>query len=118
MSVVPGGDDWIQDTERELAQAGIRRKEATGLYAIFQLLFFLVMVGGMLWLQRGNPISGKFGGLIAAFLLGWLLPKQVLHRLVKRYRKKLQDALPDTVDLLGIVLRDRSCVRSGHAARK
>ena len=28
----------------------------------------------------------------------------VLQRLVKRYRRKLQDALPDTVDLLGIVL--------------
>ena len=37
-------------------------------------------------------------------LLGFLLPKQVLHRLVKRYRGKLQEALPDTVDLLGIVL--------------
>jgi tight adherence protein C len=33
-----------------------------------------------------------------------LLPKQILHRLVKRYRNKLQEALPDTVDLLGIVL--------------
>src|SRR3954447_26911978 len=28
----------------------------------------------------------------------------VLKRLVKRYRTRLQDALPDTVDLLGIVL--------------
>jgi tight adherence protein C len=28
----------------------------------------------------------------------------VLHGLVRRYRQKLQDALPDTVDLLGIVL--------------
>ena len=28
----------------------------------------------------------------------------MLHRLVKRYRTKLQEALPDTVDLLGIVL--------------
>ena len=41
---------------------------------------------------------------MAALLLGWLLPQQVLHRLVKRYRNKLQDALPDTIDLLGIVL--------------
>ena len=37
-------------------------------------------------------------------LLGYLIPKQVLHRLVNRYRRKLQEALPDTVDLLGIVL--------------
>lgn len=104
VSVFPGGEEWIRETERELRQAGIRRKEATGLYAIFQGLFFAAMIGGMLWLQRGNPFSAKFGGLVAAFLLGWLLPKQVLHRLVKRYRRKLMDALPDTVDLLGIVL--------------
>ncbi len=99
-----GGEEWIRDTDRELAQAGIRRGEATAWFAIFQGLFFAVMIGGMLYLQRGNPFSAKFGGLVAAFLLGWLLPKQVLHRLVKRYRRKLQDALPDTVDLLGIVL--------------
>ena len=51
-----------------------------------------------------DTIKTKFGGLVAAFLLGWLLPRQVLYRLVKRYRNKLQEALPDTVDLLGIVL--------------
>ena len=42
--------------------------------------------------------------LLPAFILGWLIPPQVLHRLVKRYRTRLQEALPDTVDLLGIVL--------------
>ncbi len=104
VSLFPGGEDWIRETERELAQAGIRRKEATGLFAIFQAFFFAIMVSGMLYLQRGNPVSAKFGGLMAALILGYLLPKQVLHRLVKRYRRKLQDALPDTVDLLGIVL--------------
>jgi tight adherence protein C len=36
--------------------------------------------------------------------LGWLLPKQILYRLKKRYKGKLHEALPDTVDLLGIVL--------------
>jgi tight adherence protein C len=101
---VVGGEEWIRDTDKELAQAGIRRKEATALFAIFQTLFFLAMLAGMLYLQRNNPLSAKFGGMVAAFLLGWLLPKQVLHRLVRRYRRKLQDALPDTVDLLGIVL--------------
>ena len=101
---VLGGEGWIRDTDRELAQAGIRRREATPLFAIFQALFFIGMLAGMLYLQRGNPLSAKFGGMVAAFLLGWLLPKQVLHRLVRRYRRKLQDALPDTVDLLGIVL--------------
>ena len=105
ISLVPGGEDWIRETDRELAQAGIRKREATVAFAIFQLLFFLALLAGMLYLQRDNPLMNKLvGGVIVPFLLGWLLPKQVLHRLVRRYRQKLQDALPDTVDLLGIVL--------------
>lgn len=104
LSLLPGGDDWLNETERELAQAGIRNKAALANYAMFQILFFLVLLGGMLYFQWNNPPVNKMGGLAAAFILGYLLPQQVLHRLVKRYRQKLQDALPDTVDLLGIVL--------------
>ncbi len=82
----------------------MRRRQAIAYYAIGQVLFMALMLGGMMYLQRNNQIAQRFGGMVAAFLLGWLLPQQVLHRLVKRYRQKLQDALPDTVDLLGIVL--------------
>jgi tight adherence protein C len=104
ISLAPGGEGWLHDTERELAQAGIRRRQALALYAIFQIAFFLSLVGAMAFLQRNNEFTAKFGGMVAALLLGWLLPQQVLHGLVKRYRRKLQEALPDTVDLLGIVL--------------
>lgn len=104
ISLIPGGEDWIRSTEKELAQAGIRQKSAVVYYAVFQTLFFASLLGGMMYLQKDNPFSQKFGGMIAAGLLGFLLPQQVLHRLVKSYRQKLQDALPDTVDLLGIVL--------------
>ena len=104
ISLIPGGEDWMGDTEKELAQAGIRNRQALARYAIGQMIFALLLLGGMLYLQRGNPMSSQFGGVMAAGLLGYLLPPQVLHRLVKRYRTKLQEALPDTVDLLGIVL--------------
>ncbi len=104
ISLIPGADEYLNDTEKELAQAGIRKKPALAAFVLGHLIFFVVLVGGMFYLQRENPWSQKFGGIFAAGLLGWLLPNQVLHRLVKRYRQKLQDALPDTVDLLGIVL--------------
>jgi tight adherence protein C len=104
ISLIPGADEYLNDTEKELAQAGIRKKQALAAFVLGHLIFFAVLVGGMFYLQRENPWSQKFGGIFAAGLLGWLLPNQVLHRLVKRYRQKLQDALPDTVDLLGIVL--------------
>ena len=104
VSLVPGGDGWLRDTEQELAQAGVRRRPALALYSLFQVTFLALLVAAMMYMQRNSDLAPKFGGLISALLLGWLLPQQVLHRMVKRYRRKLQEALPDTVDLLGIVL--------------
>ncbi len=106
IAVVPGGEDWMNGTEKLLAQAGIRRKSALAMYCIFVLLFVFALAAGTVYLQRDNPNGpgSLVGGLAAAFLLGFILPKQILYRLVKRYRAKLQEALPDTVDLLGIVL--------------
>ncbi len=104
ISLIPGGEDWLKETEKELAHAGVRRKQALVVYCLFQVMFLLALVAGMLYLQWNNEFVSKFTGIVAALILGWLLPQQVLHRMVRRYRQKLQDALPDSVDLLGIVL--------------
>lgn len=99
-----GGEDWIRETEKELAQAGIRNKNSTALYLFGHVMFMLLVLGGMFYLQRNNDATQMMGGMLAAVLLGYVIPPQVLHRLVRRYRAKIQEALPDTVDLLGIVL--------------
>jgi tight adherence protein C len=104
ISFVPGGDQWLRDTEEELAQAGMRQKWALGAYASIQVTFLLIVAGIMAYLQRANDALSIFIGMTAAVVLGWLLPRQLLHFGVRRYRRKLQDALPDTVDLLGVVL--------------
>jgi len=104
VSLAPGGEDWLRSAEKELAQAGVRGPHAAALYALGSLLFFFACLGGMAYVQRYNPPMTMFTGLVAAAILGWILPRQVLHRLVKRYRRKLQESLPDTVDMLGIVL--------------
>jgi tight adherence protein C len=104
ISLFPGGEDWIRGTERELNQAGIRNKRAVALYALFNVAFFLALIGGAIYIQQGKTPLQMLIGLLAPGILGVLLPRQVLHRLVKRYRRKLEEALPDTVDLLGIVL--------------
>jgi len=106
IGTVPGGEDWMNGSEKLLAQAGVRRKSALALYCIGVLIFVLALAAGTVYLQRDNPngAGSLIGGLAAAFLLGFILPKQILYRMVKRYRGKLQEALPDTVDLLGIVL--------------
>src|SRR5580700_1786955 len=39
---VPGGEQWLRDTELELAQAGMRQRWALGAYALFQVTFLLI----------------------------------------------------------------------------
>jgi tight adherence protein C len=104
VALFPGGDDWIRGSERLLNRAGVRKKYALTLYIVGALLWASGLLTLMLWLQRGNPATSMVGGVVAALLLGFMLPKTVLQRMVKRYRRRLAEALPDTVDLLGIVL--------------
>lgn len=104
ISLVPGGDDWLRDTERELQAAGVRRRELIALYSIGNIAFLLALIAAGQYLQWDGPVANKVVMLIVAGILGWLLPRQILYRLVARYRRRLQEALPDTIDLLGIVL--------------
>jgi len=104
VGAVPGADEWLHSSERLLLRAGIRRKNGLAIYIGGTLLWAGGLLAGMLWLQRNNPLSSVLGGIVAVLILGFVLPKTVLQRMMKRYRRKLQEALPDTVDLLGIVL--------------
>jgi tight adherence protein C len=104
VSLVPGADDWMRSSERLLHQAGVRRNNALAAYVFITLLWFLGLVTLMMWAESGNPFLSYIIGLVVAGILGFLLPKMVLQRMVKRYRRRLEEALPDTVDLLGIVL--------------
>jgi tight adherence protein C len=101
---VPGGDGWLKDIEKQLAHAGVRQPSSAGVYALCQVSFLLLLCGVMAYLQRKNDLFSLAAGMTSALLLGWLLPRQVLHYLVRRYQRKLQEALPDTADLLGVVL--------------
>src|ERR1039458_206769 len=100
VALFPGGDDWMRGTEKLLQQAGVRRKQALAVYTILVILLVLSLTAGLLYLQRNSPSTSLIGGMAAVLILGFMLPKQVLYRMVKRYRRKLQEALPDTVDLL------------------
>lgn len=104
ISLVPGGEGWLRETERELAQAGIRNRRALAIYSLGLILWMLFLIGGAIYLKRDADAFSMLVSLLPALILGWLIPPQVLHRMVARYRRKLNEALPDTVDLLAIVL--------------
>jgi tight adherence protein C len=104
MGSIPGGEDMLKENERRLRQAGFRKENVGAWYTFASVVFLLVVVIGALWLQRDAPGGSKIGTTIAAGLIGYVLPSFVLGKLATRYRARLQEALPDTIDLLGIVL--------------
>jgi tight adherence protein C len=105
VALFPGVDSVLEESEQLLRQAGFRNREGLAWYAMFNLAFLIALIIASWMVQEeSKPLFSKLLGIAPAFLLGWLLPKQILYRLMKRYKNKLQAALPDTVDLLGIVL--------------
>ena len=101
---VPGGEDWIKGSEKRLRQAGYRGEKALGNYMVIAASWLLLCLGGMLFAQRNNDASNAFGAMIAAGIIGFVVPQFALGKLATRYRKRMQEGLPDTIDLLGIVL--------------
>ena len=101
---LPGGKDWLKGSERRLRQAGYRGEKALGIYMGIASAVLVVSLGGMFWLELGGPLINVFTGLVAGGIIGFIGPQFVLGKMATRYRLRLQQALPDTVDLLGIVL--------------
>src|SRR5437764_11746001 len=46
ISLVPGGEDWMEGTEKLLKQAGSRRKSALAIYCIGVLTFVFALAAG------------------------------------------------------------------------
>ena len=104
ISAIPGGEDWIHGSNKRLRQAGYRNEAALAVYMTIASGFLMFCLFGMLYLQRNNDRANLFGAMLSAGIIGFVLPQFVLGKMATRYRKRLQDALPDTIDLLGIVL--------------
>jgi tight adherence protein C len=104
VSRLPGGEDWLSGAERDLAGAGVRRKDAAVLYVLLSIAALLASVGTVLYLSRNLDATSILSFSLGGFMLGYYAPKRVLRWMVQRYRRKLTEALPDMVDLLSIVL--------------
>ncbi len=101
---MPGGEDWIKGSEKRLRMAGYRGETALQNYMVIALGWFIFCFGGMVLAQAGKDLSNAFGALVAAGILGFMLPQFALGKMATGYRKRMQEGLPDTIDLLGIVL--------------
>ncbi len=104
ISRLPGGEDWLQQAERDLAAAGIHRRDAAAFYVTLSLASIFVAIGLVLYFSRSLDVASILSFSVGGLMLGYYLPRRILRGMVRRYRRKLAEALPDMVDLLGIVL--------------
>src|SRR5205814_2238346 len=73
-------------------------------YGVLTLAFMLLLSSAAYLLLGGESAGMTLLWIFAGLVLGYFLPEQAILSLRKRHRLSLLAALPDTTDLLSIVL--------------
>jgi tight adherence protein C len=116
------GKSWFRQKELELMRAGFRGPRVVKLYGIASLAFTAILIIGAFFGLQDQDLSMRLLGIAGAVILGYFVPDQVLVSLRKRHRLSLMAALPDTTDMLSIVLGaglslDQAIARVGDEIR-
>jgi len=116
------GKGWFRQKELELMRAGFRGPKVVKVYGLLSLGFTLGLVVTAVATLQDQDLSMRLFGLAAALVLGYFIPEQILVSLRNRHRLSLMAALPDTTDMLSIVLGaglslDQAIARVGEEIR-
>jgi len=116
------GKSWFRQKELELMRAGFRGPRVVKIYGLASLLFMVLLVMLAVFLFQGQDLSMFLLSLAGAIVLGYFIPEQILITLRNRHRLSLMAALPDTTDMLSIVLGaglslDQAIARVGEEIR-
>ena len=116
------GKSWFRQKEMELMRAGYRGPRVVKIYGIASLVFTAVLLIVAVIFLQGQDLSMWLLGIAGAFVVGYFIPEQVLTSLRNRHRLSLMAALPDTTDMLSIVLGaglslDQAIARVGEEIR-
>jgi tight adherence protein C len=116
------GKNWFRQKELELMRAGFRGPQVVKVYGIASLAFAALLIALALAGLQDQDLGTWFIGMAGALVLGYFIPEQVLVFLRNRHRLNLLAALPDTTDMLSIVLGaglslDQAIARVGDEIR-
>ena len=116
------GKQWFRQKELELMRAGFRGPRVVKVYGIASLVFMALLVAAALVTLQDQDIGTWIVGIVGAVVLGYFIPEQVIVYLRNRHRLSLMAALPDTTDMLAIVLGaglslDQAIARVGDEIR-
>jgi tight adherence protein C len=116
------GKGWFRQKELELMRGGFRGAAAVKTYGLASLAFLVTLVTTALVAFRNEDTAMWLVAVAGAVVLGYFIPEQVLVYLRNRHRLSLMAALPDTTDMLSIVLGaglslDQAIARVGEEIR-
>ena len=116
------GKGWFRQKELELMRGGFRGAVAVKTYGLLSLAFTITLLATALIAFRNEIVAMRILGLVGALVLGYFIPEQVLVYLRNKHRLSLMAALPDTTDMLSIVLGaglslDQAIARVGEEIR-
>jgi tight adherence protein C len=102
--VLPKSPKEMGRLRRRLALAGIHSFGAALLYAISEIVLPIAF-GVTVFSFMVGPLRYIFTAL--ALLVGWMIPGLVLQRLITLQKRRIEDGLPDALDLMIV------CVEAG-----
>src|SRR3989442_2816567 len=98
------GKGWFRQKELELMRAGFRGPRVVKTYGLLSLAFTVALIATALVVLQDEELSMWLLGMGGALVFGYFIPEQFLVYLRNRHRLSLMAALPDTTDMLSIVL--------------
>src|SRR5262249_37768640 len=116
------GKGWFRQKELELMRAGFRGPRVVKTFGLMSLFFTALLLLTAVFSLQNQDTPTRILGFVAALVLGYFIPEQVLTSLRNRHRLSLMAALPDTTDMLSIVLGaglslDQAIARVGEEIR-
>lgn len=104
--LVPPSPDELRTLQRKLTYAGYRAPSAAPLYRAVQLacLIGFPLVTLALFQLTQRPLSKSLGFVMFALLVGYLLPRMALNKLIAKRQLEIQWGLADALDLLTVTV--------------
>ena len=102
--LVPASAAEVKKIQKQLMQAGFRADSALGIYRgvqVLSLAFFPAAVA-LVCAVMGRPLESAFMWVLAAFIVGFFLPRFALARMIKGRQLRVRWGLADALDLMVI----------------
>jgi tight adherence protein C len=102
--LVPPSAAEARKVQKQLMQAGFRSQSAPGVYRVIQLVTMAGLPASVALVCAlfARPLGGALFWILAAFIVGFFLPRYALGRMVRSRQQLVRWGLADALDLMVI----------------